>query len=328
MGFENNHISAADYAAKPQDTRRPLELIGVPMDAGAGRRGVCLGPEALRVAGIENAFRALGHGVSDGGDISGPRSPDTAPKDGYRHLSEVAAWTAAIRDRVAASLENGNRPVILGGDHSLSIGSVGGIAKVCRARSIPLSVLWIDAHADFNTPETSPSGNIHGMPLATLCGHLDEPALTPLGPGTAAVAPENVHLVGIRSVDPVEKARVVESGANVYDMKVIDERGMTSVMREVLANVAATGGHLHVSFDVDVLDPSIAPGVGTPVPGGATYREAHLCMEMIHDSGLLGSLDLVELNPCLDDANKSAELLVDLAGSALGKQIISRRTAA
>ncbi len=324
MGIQDiKHQSATQQYDVTGETAKPLGLIGAPIDVGAGRRGANLGPEALRIAGIEQAFGDLGHLVVDHGDVDGPRNPQSAPVNGFRHLEEVAEWSRNIRDKVHHVLDIGHKPVILGGDHSLSIGSIAGVVEHCRKTDTPVSVLWLDAHADFNTPDISPSGNIHGMPLATLCGAIDADQLN-IGAQPQLIDPTNIYLAGIRSVDPVEKARVVDSGANVFDMRIIDEHGMVSVMRTILESVARTGGHLHVSFDVDMLDPSLAPGVGTTVPGGATYREAHICMEMIHESGLLGSLDLVELNPCLDEHNRSAELMVDLAGSAFGKQIIQR----
>lgn len=300
-----------------------IGMIGVPTDVGAADRGACMGPEALRVAGIREALAGLGHEVGDQGDISGPPNPQSTPSGGYRHLPEVNAWCNALRASVARGLEQGKLPVILGGDHSISIGSIAGVADRCAAAGVPLSVIWLDAHADFNTPLSTPSGNLHGMPLAALCGEIDAEGLDIVRDG-AVLDPERVHLIGIRSVDSAEKAAIVDCGVRLYDMRAIDERGMVAIMREILDRVAATGGHLHVSLDVDFLDPSIAPGVITTVAGGATYREAHLCMEMVHESGLLGSLDLVELNPMLDVRGQTAALMVDLAGSAFGKKIVYR----
>ena len=306
------------------DAARSIGIIGVPMDVGASRRGASLGPEALHIAGITEAFSTLGHTVVDRGFVDGPRNPDRAPADGYRHLEEVNAWCRNIHTSVYDTLAAGETPLILGGDHSLSIGSISGVAQHCAENAKPLSILWIDAHADFNTPQTSPSGNIHGMPLAALTGLIPGGDIN-VGRAPDIIDPANIHLVGIRSVDPVEKSTVIERGLSVYDMRTVDEHGMVSVMRRILNQIAATGGHLHVSFDLDFIDPDVAPGVGTPVAGGATWREAHLCMEMIHESQLMGSLDLVELNPCLDHSNKSATLAVDLACSAFGKQIINRK---
>lgn len=298
-------------------------LIGVPTDVGASDRGACMGPQALRIMGLEQDLLGLGHAVRDHGDLSGPANPQGAPRGGLRHLREVNAWCALLRERVGGVMAAGEVPVILGGDHSLSIGSVSGIAAHCAAAGKPLSVIWLDAHADFNTPASSPSGNIHGMPLAALCGRivLDE---IDIGAGQPVLDPTRVHLVGIRSVDATEKSMIMDCGIRVYDMRTVDERGMVAIMREILGAVAAVGGHLHVSFDVDFLDPPIAPAVGTTVAGGATYREAHLCMELIHESGLLGSLDLVELNPMLDIQGRTAAMMVDLAGSAFGKKIVNR----
>ncbi len=282
-----------------------------------------MGPEALRVAGIDPALQRLGYRVVDRGNLSGPPNPDLAPVAGYRHLAEVAQWCEAVRDAVHKALEDGLFPVLLGGDHCLAIGSIAGIAKHCAAEETPLTVLWQDAHADFNTPETSPSGNIHGMPVAVAAG-LGPEALTDLGHAKPMIDPTQIIQVGIRSVDHVEKRKVVESRLEVHDMRRIDENGMRKTMKEILDRVAGIGGHLHVSFDVDFLDPAIAPGVGTTVPGGPTYREAQLCMEMIYDSGLMRSLDIMELNPAYDDHNRTAELVVELVESLFGEQILSR----
>ena len=298
-------------------------LIGVPTDVGASDRGACMGPQALRIMGLESDLRNLGHEVSDHGDLSGPANPEQAPRGGLRHLREVNAWCTALRDRVRDVMTAGEVPVILGGDHSISMGSVTGVATHCAAAGKPLSVIWLDAHADFNTPASSPSGNMHGMPLAALCGKIVLEGVD-LGDSGPVLDPTRVHLVGIRSVDTIEKSMIVDCGIKVYDMRTVDERGMVAIMREILAAVSAVGGHLHVSFDVDFLDPPIAPAVGTTVAGGATFREAHLCMELIHESGLLGSLDLVELNPILDVQGQTAAVMVDLTGSAFGKKIVHR----
>ena len=300
-----------------------IALIGAPTDIGAGHRGGSMGPEALRVAGLGPALESLGYGVLDRGDVSGPPNPDSAPVAGYRHLAEVTAWCAAVRDTVHGTLEEGLFPLLLGGDHCLAIGSIAGLAKHCAARDQPLTVLWLDAHADFNTPETSPSGNIHGMPVAVAAGQGPKPLLD-LGHATPLLDPARIIQLGIRSVDHMEKRKVVEAGLEVHDMRRIDETGMRRIMEAILARVAELGGHLHVSFDVDFLDPSIAPGVGTTVPGGPTYREAQLCMEMIYDSGLMRSLDIMELNPAYDLRNRTAELVVELVESLFGEQILSR----
>ncbi len=300
-----------------------IALIGAPTDVGAGHRGGSMGPEALRVAGLDRALRQLGRSVVDRGDVAGPPNPDAAPVGGYRHLAEVTAWCAAVRDAVHKALADGLFPILLGGDHCLAIGSIAGVAKHCAGQDTPLTVLWLDAHADFNTPETSPSGNIHGMSIAVAAGQGPD-ELTGLGHANPMIDPHRVIQVGIRSVDHIEKRMVVASGLEVHDMRRIDESGMRRIMELVLGRVASIGGHLHVSFDVDFLDPSIAPGVGTTVPGGPTYREAQLCMEMIYDSGLMGSLDVMELNPAFDDRNRTAELAVSLVESLFGEQILSR----
>ena len=306
------------------DRQNPtVALIGAPTDIGAGHRGGSMGPEALRVAGLAPALKRLGFDVVDRGDVSGPRNPDSAPVAGYRHLPEVTQWCTAVRDALYESLQEGLFPILLGGDHCLAIGSIAGIAKYCAAKEMPLTVLWLDAHADFNTPETSPSGNIHGMPVAVAAGYGPE-ALTDLGHAKPMIDPTQIIQVGIRSVDHIEKRMVVESGLEVHDMRRIDETGMRRTMDEILDRVAHESGHLHVSFDVDFLDPTIAPGVGTTVPGGPTYREAQLCMEMIYDSGLMSSLDIMELNPAYDDHNKTAKLVVELVESLFGEQILSR----
>jgi len=282
-----------------------------------------MGPEALRVAGLGPALRQIGHAVVDRGDVSGPANPDSAPVDGYRHLDEVVAWCGAVRDAVHEALGDGLFPILMGGDHCLAIGSIAGVAKHCAEQEEPLMVLWLDAHADFNTPDTSPSGNIHGMSVAVASGYGPD-ALTGLGHATPMIDPANVIQVGIRSVDHIEKRMVVKSGLEVHDMRRIDEIGMRRTMELVLGRIASLGAHLHVSFDVDFIDPDIAPGVGTTVRGGPTYREAQLCMEMIYDSGLMRSLDVMELNPAYDDRNRTAELVVGLVESLFGEQILSR----
>ena len=305
---------------KPDTQSSRLGLIGWPTDVGAGRRGASMGPEALRVAGLGRALDELGHTVCDHGDVSGPKNPEAETTAEGRHVKQVRQWCDALAEQVYAIAAGGELPVIMGGDHSLSMGSIAGVAKHCEETGRPLFVLWLDAHTDFNTPVSSPSGNVHGMPVAALTGRIRSEALG-FEHGKAVVDPSRFFLFGIRSVDRIEREAVVKSGLNVYDMRAIDERSVVVIMREILDQVAKAGGHLHVSLDVDFLDPSLAPGVGTTVPGGATYREAHLCMELIHESGVLGSLDIVELNPFLDEAGKSAHMLVDLAGSLFGKRI-------
>lgn len=306
--------------------KRTIALIGAPTDIGAAHRGASMGPEALRVAGIEPALRRLGYPVEDTGNLTGPANPDAPPVDGYRHLNETARWCRSVRDAVHGTMENARLPVLLGGDHCLAIGSVAGIAAYCAARRTPLSILWLDAHADFNSPKTSPTGNIHGMPVAVLTGD-GPPALTGLCDTRPMIDPARIILLGVRSIDHMEKRSVRRRGLEVYDMRRIDEDGMRQAMNAALGRVADIGGHLHVSLDVDFLDPTIAPGVGTTVPGGPTYREAQLCMEMIHDSGLMGSLDIMELNPAFDVRNTTGKLLVELVESLFGEQILAHHHA-
>ncbi|MGN6113200.1 MAG: arginase [Luteimonas sp.] len=300
----------------------PVSLIGVPTDIGAGHRGALMGPDALRIAGLGEALAARGIDVADRGNLDGPRNPWQPPVEGYRHLDEVVAWNRAAMDAVGAELRQGRLPIMMGGDHCLGIGSITAVARHCRDTGKQLRVLWLDAHADFNTHEVTPSGNVHGMPVACLCG-IGPDALTRLGGSAPALRPAEVRQVGIRSVDEGEKRLVKQYGLDVYDMRYIDEVGMKRTMEEALAGVDANT-HLHVSFDVDFLDPAIAPGVGTTVPGGPNYREAQLVMEMIADSGRMGSLDIVELNPVLDNRNATAVLTVDLVESLFGKSTLMR----
>ncbi|MGH8190188.1 MAG: arginase [Rhodanobacteraceae bacterium] len=301
---------------------KSVSLIGAPTDIGAADRGASMGPEALRVAGLGRALAARGIDVVDCGNVSGPPNPWLPPKDGYRHFDEVIAWTRAAMQAELSELEAGRMPILLGGDHCLAIGSISAVARHCREHNRKLRVFWLDAHADFNIAEISPSGNIHGMPVACLCG-LGPPELTGMSGEVPAITAGAVRQIGIRSVDPNEKKLVHEAGLEIFDMRYIDEVGMRKVMQEALAGLDENS-HLHVSFDVDFLDPSIAPAVGTTVPGGPGYREAQLCMEMIADSGLAGSLDIMELNPALDERNRTAELVVDLVESLFGKSTLMR----
>ncbi len=303
----------------------PVSLIGVPTDIGAGARGASMGPEALRVAGLQAVLESHGVSVIDRGNLGGPANPWQPPRDGYRHLPEVVAWNRALHEAVFAELQGGRMPIVLGGDHCLGLGSISAVARHCRTRGRRLRVLWLDAHADFNTAALTPSGNLHGMPVALLCG-MGPPELTGIGGTTPAITPDVVRQIGIRSVDAGEKRLVHEHGLEVFDMRYIDEMGMRHTMAQALADLD-DNTHLHVSFDVDFLDPEIAPGVGTTVPGGPTYREAQLCMEMIADTGRLGSLDVVELNPALDVRNRTALLAVDLIESLFGKSTLMRQTA-
>ena len=300
-----------------------VTLVGAPTDIGAGSRGASMGPEALRVAQLQAMLESQGVEVVDRGNLNGPGNPALPPVDGYRHLAEVATWSRLVHDAVAAELKSGRLPILLGGDHSLGIGSISAVARHCRDTGRKLRVLWLDAHADFNTNVLTPSGNLHGMPMACLCGHGPQPLLQ-IGGQVPALNPKWIRQIGIRSVDAGEKRFVHEHGLEVFDMRYIDEMGMRHTMELALATIDANT-HLHVSFDVDFLDPQIAPGVGTTVPGGPTYREAQLCMEMIADTGRLASLDVMELNPALDLHNQTAELAVDLIESLFGKSTLMRR---
>lgn len=304
--------------AKPR-----ISLIGAPTDIGAGSRGASMGPEALRVAGIANALGARGLDVVDRGNLMGPANPWQAPVQGYRHLQEVVAWNQAVHDAVFQELEQQRLPVLLGGDHCLAVGSISAVARHCRAQGRKLRVLWLDAHADFNTNTLTPSGNLHGMPVACLCGNGPQ-GLIELSGHVPALSPKWVRQIGIRSVDEGEKRLVHDADLEVFDMRYIDEMGMRAAMELALALVDGNT-HLHVSFDVDFLDPEIAPGVGTTVRGGPSYREAQLCMEMIADTGKLASLDVVELNPALDIRNRTAEVAVDLIESLFGKSTLMRK---
>ena len=299
-----------------------ISLIGAPTDIGAGARGASMGPEAMRVAGLRAALEGRGLDVLDRGNLVGPANPWLPPVDGYRHLAEVVAWNQAVHEAMLAELRSGRLPVLLGGDHCLGIGSISAVARHCRDTGKKLRVLWLDAHADFNTSVLTPSGNLHGMPVACLCGHGPQ-ALVEIGGTVPAINPKVVRQIGIRSVDPGEKRFVHQAGLEVFDMRYIDEMGMRHTMQLALATLDANT-HLHVSFDVDFLDSAIAPGVGTTVHGGPTYREAQLCMEMIADTGRLASLDVMELNPALDVRNQTAELAVDLIESLFGKSTLMR----
>jgi len=298
-------------------------LIGAPTDVGASERGASMGPEALRVAGLQRRLEEYGLKVVDRGNLAGPGNPVQGPVNGYRHLDEVVFWSRLVHDAVLEELRAQHLPVLLGGDHSVAIGSISAVARHCRTAGRRLRVLWLDAHADFNTHELSPSGNLHGMPLACLCG-FGPPELLALAGPVPAITADCVRQVGIRSVDPGERRFVHAQGIEVFDMRFVDEVGMRATVEAALAGLDADT-HLHVSFDVDFLDPEIAPGVGTTVPGGPTYREAQLCMEMIADTGRLGSLDIVELNPAFDVRNRTATLAVDLVESLFGKSTLMRR---
>jgi len=301
-----------------------ISLIGAPTDIGAGSRGASMGPEPLRVANIIPVLQSHGLDVIDRGNLSGPANPWLPPVNGYRHLAEVVTWNQNVHNAVYAELQLGRLPILLGGDHCLGLGSISAVARHCRDAGKKLRVLWLDAHADFNTNTLTPSGNVHGMPVACLCGY-GPPELTGIGGQVPAINPKWVRQIGIRSVDEGEKRLVHEAGLDVFDMRFIDEMGMRAAVELALALVDANT-HLHVSFDVDFLDPDIAPGVGTTVRGGPTYREAQLCMEMIADTGRLGSLDIMELNPAFDVRNRTAEVAVDLIESLFGKSTLMRKT--
>lgn len=305
--------------------RRHCILIGAPIDTGQKREGCLMGPAAFRVAGLSRAIAELGHSVEDWGDAALPPLREAASTNhAVHHLAETVGWTEVLAEQGRRAVEKGF-PIFLGGDHSLSLGSVAGIAAHARAQGRPLFVLWLDAHSDYHTPQTTQSGNLHGTPVAYIAGREGFDAFPPF---PAPVPPERICLYGIRSVDPAEHSGLLETDATICDMRVLDERGIVAPLREFLAQVHAANGLLHVSLDVDFLDPSIAPAVGTTVPGGTTFREAHLVMELLHESGLVTSLDLVELNPFLDERGKTARLMVDLVGSLMGRKVFDRPTRA
>ncbi|MBC3935947.1 arginase [Undibacterium rugosum] len=301
---------------------KTISLIGAPTDVGASVKGASMGPDALRVAGLTEALQARQLQVIDRGNLHGPANPWQEPVNGLRHLKEAIDWNQAVFDAVGQALSDGHLPMMLGGDHCLAIGSISAVAAHCRQAGKKLRVLWFDAHADSNLSTISPTGNIHGMPVACLMGHGPK-ELIGYGGHTPAMLPHEIRQIGIRSVDAGEKKFIHEMGIQVYDMRYIDEYGIRNAMSSALAGVDANT-HIHVSFDMDCLDPQIAPGVGTAVLGGPTYREAQLCMEMIADTGLMGSLDVVELNPALDIRNQTAILAVDLIESLFGKSTLVR----
>jgi arginase len=300
---------------------RPITILGAPIEAGASVAGAAMGPAMLRTAGIVETLRDLGHDVEDRGDLAPPALAHAPAPGGKAHrFAEVAGWARLLARETYAVARSGRTPIVLGGDHSLAMGSIGGVARFASEAGRELFVLWLDAHSDFNTPLTSPSGNMHGMSLAMLCG---EPGLEGVfgAEPHGFVDPGRLHLFGIRSIDTGERRLLQNRGVDVVDMRRLDEDGFAVSIRRIIDKVRARNGLLHVSLDVDFLDPAIAPGVGTAVPGGATYREAHLVMELLYESGLSPSLDLVELNPFLDDRGKSALLLVDLTASLFGRYV-------
>jgi arginase len=302
--------------------RKKIRVIGVPLDLGQSRRGVDMGPSAVRVAGLEARLEALGHVVEDGGNV--PVAIPEQKKEGHAHakyLKEITATCTKHAELVLKTLESGKVPLALGGDHSVAAGTVAGVAEYYRRQKQKVGLIWIDAHSDINTPDSSPSGNVHGMPLAAIMG-LWPSELANIFGFSPKVSPENCVLVGIRDVDAVEKENIRKAGVEVFTMRDIDERGMRAVMEETLHMATRGTAGYHVSLDMDWVDPEDAPGVGTPVPGGATYREAHLAMEIMADDGHLLSFEIVEVNPVIDEHNRTAELAVELALSAFGKKIL------
>jgi arginase len=302
---------------------RQIRVLGVPLDMGASRRGVDMGPSAMRVAGLEARLEALGHRVTDGGNIKVEIPETQASGAGNAHyLEQIAEVCTRTAEAVLATLEKDMTPLVLGGDHSLAAGSISGVSEFYRRRNQKIGLVWIDAHSDINTPDTSPSGNVHGMPLAALMG-LGPDLLANIYGYAPKVAAENTVLVGVRDIDSAERANIKRAGVGeVYTMRDIDERGMRAVMEEALRAAGRGTAGYHVSLDMDWIDPEDAPGVGTPVRGGATYREAHLAMEIIADHGRLLSFEIVEVNPVIDEHNRTADLAVELACSAFGKKIL------
>jgi len=299
-----------------------IRILGVPMDLGASRRGVDMGPSALRVAGLQHRLKQLGHQVEDIGNIPVKQAEEQHYGDKRaKYLNEIAETCKGLAENIQRSLEEGMLPLVLGGDHSIAAGTMAGVAGHFRKQEKHIGFIWLDAHGDMNTPETSPSGNVHGMPLAAVIGY-GAPELTELGGFKPKIEPRNVSMVGIRDLDSKEKRLVKESGVHVFTMRDIDERGMREVMAEALRFAADETSGIAVSLDMDFVDPSDAPGVGTPVRGGVTYREAHLALEMINDSRAMVSFELVEINPVIDLHNKTAILGVELVLSALGKKIL------
>ncbi len=312
--------SRPDLSATP---RKPIvHLIGFPMDLGADRRGVDMGPSALRIADLDEKLMALGYEIVDEGDIEIAVPEVLSIQDPQlKYLPEIAAACENLAHKVEEVLKKGAFPLVLGGDHSMSIGTIAGLAAYCRDADKTLGVIWIDAHADINVPETSPSGNIHGMPVAASIG-LTSTQLTSVGGDFRKLDPENIVMIGLRSVDEGERKEIREQGIHAYSMTDVDRQGVPAIMTEALDYLVGKCDHIHVSFDLDSVDPSVAMGVGTPVPGGLTYREAHLIMEMIAERGALSSLEVAEVNPILDNVNRSAVFATDLVASAMGKRIL------
>jgi arginase len=315
-------MSNADTSKHPD-----IALLGIPIEIGASQAGTLMGPAALRTAGIARVLEQLGLRVEDHGDLARPATilSNEPPPANAKYYDEIKDWVRLISERAWQIAGSGAVPIFMGGDHSLSMGSVNGVARHWQEQGRPLFVLWVDAHADYNTPATTITGNMHGMSAAFLCG---EPGLDSLlgDQPRVSITPDRLDLFGIRSIDPLERNLVRDRRVTVADMRSIDEFGVGVLIRRVIERVKARNGVLHVSFDVDFLDPAVAPGVGTTVPGGATYREAHLIMELLHDSGLVRSADIVELNPFLDERGRTARVAVELIGSLFGEQITDRPT--
>jgi len=298
-------------------------LLGVPLDSGKRRRGCLMGPDAYRTAGLERALRDLGHTVVDRGNVA-PAPYHAQEHEKLHALEETIAWTESLAAAADAAMDDG-LPIFMGGDHALALGTVLGAMRHAEKAERPLFVLWLDAHTDFHTPQTSDSGNLHGTPLGYVTGREGFDGFPEVG---TPLPHDNIAMIGLRSVDALERAALQETTVTYVDMREIDESGIAKPLQRFLDKVAAAGGMLHVSLDVDFLDPSVAPAVGTTVPGGATVREGHLVMEMLHDSGLMTSLDLVELNPFLDERGRTAQLMVDLTASAFGRRVFDRPTRA
>ncbi len=299
-----------------------VHLLGVPMDLGSGRRGVDMGPSAIRIAGINDKLRELGHKVLDEGDLDIKNVEELHVGElKARYLREITRALKVLARKVETIMVHRGFPLVLGGDHSIAVGTISGVSSYCRQKRKKLGLLWIDAHGDINTPATSPSGNVHGMPLAAVMG-FGPRELTTIGGTLAKVDPSNVALVGVRSLDEGEKKLLAKLGINVYTMTDIDRQGIHRVMKKALARVTHGTDYVHVSFDLDAVDPTVASGVGTPVKGGLDYREAHLIMELISESKIMTSLEIVEVNPILDSKNASAEFAVELVTSAFGKKIL------
>ncbi|RWR09093.1 arginase [Paenirhodobacter populi] len=299
-------------------------ILGAPIQIGASQPGCIMGPQSLRTAGFVQALTELGWTVTDQGDLSiPPRAPIAHPNKAIHDLAEASAWVELLTERAYAAARDSDLPIFMGGDHLMSAGTIPGVSRRAAELGRPLFVLWLDAHPDLHTLDTTASGNLHGTPMAYACGLAD---FAPYPPNAHPIDPRNVCMMGIRSVDPAEAARIKETGIEVNDMRAIDETGVMAPLKAFLARVRAAEGILHVSFDVDFLDPSFAPAVGTTVPGGATFREAHLIMETLGDSGLVASLDLVELNPFLDEKGRTAKVLRDFTASLFGRRVLDRMT--